>query len=162
MAAGAQAKSWIHKAYAYSRQVFAGAAPTIVLEEKGTTQKNAREASYQYYFYAEVNSSSGFQFKHVWLKGKRFDISDEIVTHTPVVLSNENNKPPSIDTFVAKSHYKVLSIQLKQENPPHQKISASLANAIKSNDVVLQYSYKGNLYFYRLKKLKEMNPLALQ
>lgn len=157
-----QSKSYIHKAYAYYREVFPGVAPSVTLEENGSTYEKVRRPGLQHFIYAELSNSSDIAIKNIWINGKKYFTGLEKIKVTPVILSNPNNLEKTKDTLVPKSFFKICQIHLKQQNIAKEKKSNSLAKATVNNEVVIEYLYNKKLYYYNIRKIKKLPPLALQ
>lgn len=154
-----QADRYISKGYAYSRETLQGAAPTVKIDENGTTSESVRQAGQQYYIYVEATRPLDVNVKSVWIKGKRYDAGITEVTSTPVVLSNPS-VTMEIDTLVAKTSNKVWQVI---PTPGGTVTNSPIpAKAGAADDVEIEYIYKGKTLRYSIHEMKKLHPVALQ
>lgn len=153
--------SSIHKAYAYSREVLPGVAPSVVIHENGSVREKPSEGNQQYFIYAEVRKSSKIVVTHIWLNGKRYDAITNVKT-TPIVIQNTKGSVEQRDTLVGKTRFKVLQFEMVMENKYKENATAKLPESEKSEGVLIEYLSKGKTRYYNMGKTKQLPPLVLQ
>ena len=151
-----QANKNIYKAYAYSRAILAGVAPSAVIHENGSLREKPAEANQQYFIYTEV-AGSDVVVKNLWLNQKRYDIIST-VKPTPVIIENSQSTIKQTDTLVLKTGYKVFQVEIQNEN--HEK--AQRPKSVRSAGMVLEYLSKGKTHYYHIDTIKQLPPLVLQ
>lgn len=147
----------IYKAYAYSRAILAGVAPSAVIHENGSLREKPAEANQQYFIYTEVAVSSDVAVKYLWLNQKRYDVIST-VKPTPVIIENSISTVRHMDTLAPKTGYKVFQVEIQKESLEKSRRPKS----VKSPGIILEYLSKGKTRYYPIDTIRQLAPLVLQ
>ena len=147
--------------HAYYRETLPGAIPREVVDENGNSVTHSKKRQGTYFIYFSHHAHYKVKPSAIWIDGKAYKFTSDAIQSTPVVLNNPSpNGEKAIDTLVPKTQKKVVKIIPQGEltiKPP-----ASAAKKIKSNQLVIEYSYNGKKYFSEIKEIKRLPSLALQ
>jgi hypothetical protein len=155
-AAMAQPKGNI-KLYGYEQYVSSGRAPDINPQTGLPTSSGAGK---NYYLYAV--STSRIYPSELWIAGKKFGVTVNTLTQTPVEYSDETIAGLPKKLLVPKTdHYVIqlipsLSIEAKSGGGNEAKNQAAL------NSLVLVYKQNGKFYYSALKSLALLDRASAQ
>lgn len=149
------------KIHAYSRATLGGAKPGGIVEEGGSEVKTAAVEKLNYFFYAEYRSAFKFTITGIWIKGKSYGIKTEPVAATPVtinIVSPEGSE--SKVTLVPATANKILHFYPSGQPAITSKPTAWLKNLLESSELVIKYQWKGKSWYYAVKKINRLDPVA--
>lgn len=139
--------------------MFGGAAPQIVLDEKGNQRQMPAKEIVNFFIYLE-SPANDVQVKEIWLKQKPYAAKEVITVSTPVVMKGQGPlvKP---DTLVHATRSKVLQLTLGPGVQP-PKVGAAAQKKIKGNEVVIRCMINGKEQYFTAAAIKNLPPVALQ
>jgi hypothetical protein len=148
------------KVHAYSQATLAGAKPGGVIEEGGNEIKTVPSEKFNYFFYAEYRPQFKFTLTGIWIKGKRYGVKKEPVLTTPVTINADPLEGSAKTTLVPATTHKVIYFYPAGLQATGSKPTAWLKNLLETADLVIKYQWKGKTWYYAVKKINMLNPVA--
>ena len=144
---------------AFERSTISGKPPKKILDETGTQVEVPAKKQSTLFIYIEGDIHCQIQAHRIWIEGIPFELLQEEITHTPVIL--QNIYPGRVpDTLVRKTNRQVFRIQ------PSQQLKVSpdkkLRKKLKASKILVEYSYKTGTGSIIITDIKRLTPLVLQ
>ena len=148
----------IVKGYAYLRESTPGIVPKVVGEDgKESIQSDTKVQSYQ--LFIEYKKSTTIKPNKIWIKGVAYKVRVENVASTPLLFkTNTVGNTYLTDTLVTKTNNKVMQLLPDGELKPLPKSKPKNA----TDNIIVEYSYKGKTYRYTFKEIIKITPQILQ
>ncbi len=147
LASASAQKSPVIKIYAYSQATLPGKKPS-----GNKTDTDIKKESYR--LFVSVTGNEIINITGVWINQEyyRFTVSSKL--KTPVKME----KPDDGIILVPKTNNKVLELMLKGKQEPAPRPGTKLGTLMKTNAIVISYSWKGKQYFITSKTIKDLPP----
>jgi hypothetical protein len=150
-------KAPILKVYAYSQVVLPGARKNNAVEENGTEIKQEAVKKINYFFYAEQKKSAIIKVTAIWIQGEKYTAKTEGKLIIPVEIASAETKKIIL---MPASENKFILILPGEAATKGLKPSGALKKMIKESELVVAYQWKGKLWYFQVKKIKEIEPVA--
>ena len=147
------------KVYAYSQAILPGTRRVNTVDESGKEIKEVAERKISYSIYVEQKRSTVIKIISVWINGKSYTAKTDTVSQTPVETKTGDPANTTV-TLVPKSFNTILLITPGSEKLPIKQPSSYLKKAVASSELVIIYEWKGKFWYSKVKKIKELKPLA--
>lgn len=129
------------------------------LDENGAEKAAPVKQNENYYLYL-VTSSRAYP-SELWIKGEPFGVRLQTIEETPVEQANTNVRVSTAKKIlVPKTTQKV--VQLIPAPMEGKSSSAKAKSLASANELVVLYKQNGKFYFQTVKKLTELEAMALQ
>ena len=136
----------LKKLYAYSQASLPGKKSNHPITPKVT-----------YRLFVTVTPKEKIAVTGVWLKNNYYSCTTKTIAAKQVIHENTNFEKR---VLVAKTSNTVLELVLLKQIDPAPRPGSALGTLLKSNEVVLVYTWKGKQYFSALKKITVLEPFA--
>lgn len=157
----AQSKSPIVNGYAYQRASLPGTIPRGVTNEDGSQADRPIKPMITHFVYLEIKTSQNIKPTTIWIRGKNYNLETEKITTVPLVLDRQGIGDKTLsDTLVKKTANNVFRIYPK--GTLVTKASSTISKKINKQNIVIEYYWKSKKYYYTIRAIKNLQPLALQ
>lgn len=148
--------------YGYIQPVLPGITAKGDIDENGRMiKKNTGGVMNNYRIYITAPSNFRIYPIAIWIKSTPYSAKSEVITNTPVVLTNHTiPSHPQTTTLVPKTTQKVW--QITPLPPIESKLSAKAKVMAQTNELVVSYKLNGKYYYAALEKLTELPSGARQ
>ena len=157
----AQVKRPILKAYAYNQATLPGKAPQTATGEDGKQVELPVKRNMNRLVFFEILPGEKINLKRIWIDKKAYSAECHEITQLPLLASAQADGHSMPDTLINTTSNKVLQVDAKKAMTK-EKISSGLAANLRKYAVVLEYNWKGKLYYYGIKTLKNLPAVPLQ
>ena len=147
------------KLYAFQQQVLPGISRTTI-DESGNTKQLPSKIFANYFIYLEGPEAKKIEPRHVWIKGKLYNLKLEKAS-LPVVIQSYSIPVKKLDTLVRLSSNPVLQLQPLPTSEGFTP-SAGVRKKIRSKEIVVHTVENGKNCYYYLNRIKVLDPVALQ
>lgn len=155
---GLQAQTYpLVKVHAWSQPALSGTKPGIIVEEGGNQSTAGSTGKMNYYLYAECRTGYKFTITAVWIDGKAYGVKTESINKLPVVMETEQAGKV---TLVPATTHKVMQFYPSGQLTISNKASAWLENLVANSAMVIRYKWKGKSWYYAVKKINRLEPVA--
>jgi len=148
----------VKKVYGYKQASIPGILPNYSDENDiQPSGKTKHKQNYNYWFYLEFPKTEKITITGLWIAGIRHDIKSEAITDLPVrkiVFTGMEKNDTTIMVPVTKN--KIILIYPSGESKLDD--SKYALNLARQNELVVRYTWKNNIYYTTMKKLKELDP----
>jgi len=153
-----QVKPPVKKVYGYKQASIPGILPNYSDENDiQPSGKTKHKQNYNYWFYLEFPKTEKINITGLWIAGIRHDIKADTITDLPVrkiVFTGMEKNDTTIMVPVTKN--KIILIYPSGESKLDD--SKYALNLARQNELVVRYTWKNNIYYTTMKKLKELDP----
>lgn len=141
------------KIYGFKQKVMPG---MVRVDENG--REVPRKPQYNYFIY--LASASKVIPVEIWINGEVYSVTMNNVSTTPVEYTNPTSGDNKSKVLVPKTTRRVLQLnpalnKIQKPTPKGKMLSAK-------NEMVIIYKRNGELYYKKLSKLNELEPVAMQ
>jgi hypothetical protein len=151
--------SGLRNVYAYAQGFVPGVRPDIVVIEGGKEQPPvATEERVSYLIYAEQSGTSKVSFGSVWIKGKAYAVKAADKINTPLEMKSEEEGGNGRIVLAPASRQRVWAITLGKVHKVQPSAHSKLRKLGEKNEVVLVYTWKNKVYYFPVKKIKNLPP----
>ncbi len=137
----------VKKMYAYSRATLPGKKPS-----GNRIDTESKKESYR--LFVSVAGKELIRITGVWINQEYYGFTVSSKLKTPVKMG----QPDDGIILVPKTSNKVLEIMLNGKQEPAPRPGTKLGTLMKTNAVVISYSWRGTQYFITAKTIKELPP----
>ena len=146
------------KIYAYKQASLPGIQPNT-LESKDVRET---KTTYNYWFYFVTQRSEKIKVTELWIEGNRFNVKGDTVKKLPVYrityTAAAGNETLTLVPFTKNTVLLVNPSGLAKETKP---ISNYLSSLTKSNELVITYYRNRKKHYKVVKKIYELEPVAM-
>lgn len=130
--------------------------PGMVTDKKAANKTGKSwDAALDYFFYLSHDRSLQIRPAEIWIKGKRFAVTESKAVPSPVYS-------PGNQLLIAKSSSKVVELKHDSPLPALPSPPVWLKKMISQNELVLAYKWKGKKYYKALKTIRELDTVYNQ
>jgi len=151
--------SQVKKIYAYKQATIPGNIPAFDKEdikENNEGKKPERKQSFNYWFFLSIPKKEKVTVTGLWIDGKQYDIKSETIASLPVkkiVFTGLEKNDTTI--MVPVTSNKVILIYPSAEKKSDSQFALNL---LKSNELVIRYTWRRKIQYTTIKKIKELTP----
>ena len=153
-----QVKPPVKRVYGYKQASIPGILPNYSDENDiQPSGKTKHKQNYNYWFYLEFTKTEKINITGLWIAGIRHDIKSDTITDLPVrkiVFTGMEKNDTTI--MVPATKNKIILIYPSGESKLGD--SKYALNLARQNELVVRYTWKNNIYYTTMKKLKELDP----
>lgn len=149
----------VRKGYAYQRAVLPATRTGGLSEQTGEESSKPVKANVSFLIYLETNRAQNIKPSIAWIRGSAYKITAEKIKDHSVVITRMNNSGND-DTLVKKTANAILKIS--PLNIVAIKAPAAIMKKITKTNVVIEYYWNGNKYYYTISQIKKLEPLTLE
>lgn len=144
--------------YGYKQAVLPGTIPKGVTDENGKEVEIEYKPRYNYFIYTASNAR--IYPVEIWINGQAYAVKTNEISQTPVEHFNPTGSPENGEKtiLVPKTSKKVIQITLA---PSISTQNAKAKTLSDTNELVLIYKQNGRSYYSSLKKIKELEAVAM-
>jgi hypothetical protein len=157
----ATSQSGLKKVYAYAQGIMPGIKQDVQVIEGGEPSKPATEITetrVSYSIYAEQSGPYKVIFKTAWIKGKAYPVkADKMITPVEMKVEEEGSDGKIILAPASQQPVWVLTPGTLFSKQP--VVGASLRKLVAKHELVLVYTWKNKVYYYPVKKIKNLPPV---
>jgi hypothetical protein len=152
-------KTPVIKMYAYTQSVLPGQKKNIIVNENGNTQEQTTPKKMNYFFYAEKKKQEPIKIAGIWMYGKKYLVIVSPATNTTVEISTNAETSGKI-TFMPAEDNEFLQILPGYATTKGTNLPSGLKKMVQQNELVLIYTWKGKTWYFPVKKIKNLSPVA--
>ena len=159
-----QQKCPVIKVYAYAQPMLQGMSPKGPVEEgKNESTTLIKTGKSNYLFYVLIREKEILYPSVVWLKGQGFEVKVDTITRLPVKMPGSNAAGKQVEILLVPATSKTVlkltpGTQLNFFAPPEPRLQALL----DTNELVIEYRWKGETCYFPAGKIKKLEPVAAQ
>ena len=145
--------------YAYKQATISG---NIIANDENDipgnngTRKIERKQNFNYWFYLSVPKKEKVTITGLWIDGKQYEIKQDSITDLPVkkIIYTGLQKNDTIIMVPATTN----KILLVYPGTIKTNDSKYVLNLLRTNELVIRYTWKNKTYYTSIKKIKELTP----
>jgi hypothetical protein len=154
-------KAPVVKMYAYTQPVLPGQKKIAIPDENGNTIEPAMQKKTNYFFYAEKKKQETIKIAGIWMYGKKYLVKSDIVTTIPVeIFEGSSPNGPQKITLAPDSDNEFLQVLPGPTTSKGTKLPGYLKKMVQKSDLILIYLWKGKTWYFPVKKIKNLSPVA--
>lgn len=147
----------VKKVYAYKQASIPGniigPGDDDIVEKNGTKQREKKQ-NFNYWFYLSIPRKENVNITGLWIDGKQYEIKSESISNLPVKkIVNTGLEKNDTTIMVPVTINKIVLVY-----PGAAKSVGSKLKLAGTNELVIRYTWKGNIRYATIRKIKELAP----